>query len=310
MSSTPNLLRPSPLKQGDKVAVVAPASPFDREAMLRGVRRIEGWGYQVQYREDIFSRKRYLAGSDERRFEELFQALNDPAIKAVFAARGGYGSQRLLPMLDAAAPPSQPKILLGYSDLSSLLIYAMQTWNWVTFHGPVVAKDIGDRMENSGEASLLRVLQDPRPLGKISPPSACCLQGGEAEAPLVGGCLSLITCTLGTPYRLATSGKILYLEDVGEILYSLDRMLTHLRLAGVFNGVKGLVFGPLKDAHDEPEVIKAMLQDVLGDLQIPMLFGFPSGHIEDSLTVPFGLKVRLNASEGSVEFLEEALANT
>src|SRR5690606_2006432 len=128
------------------------------------------------------------------------------------------------------------------------------------------------------------------------------------EAPLVGGCLSLITCTLGTPYRLVSAGKILYLEDVGELLYSLDRMLTHLRLAGVFAGVKGIVFGPLKAAHDEPEAIKAMLQDVLGDLQIPILFGFPSGHLDDSLTIPLGLRVRLNAGEGSLEFLEGALA--
>ncbi len=302
------LIKPPPLKAGETVAVIAPSSPFDQEAMLRGVRRIEGWGFKIQYREDIFSRKRYLAGSDERRFEELSQVLHDPEVKAIFVARGGYGSQRLLPMLDSIEPPPQIKIILGYSDLSSLLIYARQRWRWVTFHGPVVAKDIGDRMASAGENSLLQALQDPRPLGKISPESACCLHPGEAVGPLVGGCLSLVTCSMGTPYRLQTEGSILYLEDVGEILYSLDRMLTHLRLAGVFSGVRGIVFGTLKDAHDEPEVIQAMLQDVLGDLQVPILFGFPSGHVDDSLTIPLGLKVRLNATDGWVEFIEGALA--
>lgn len=308
MGPKSELLRPRALKKGDKVAVIAPASPFDREAMLRGVERLEKLGFQVQYREDIFARKRYLAGSDERRLEELNQALDDPEVRALFAARGGYGSQRLLPHLARREPPREAKVLLGYSDLSSLMIFAMQRWNWVTFHGPVVAKDMGDFMGERGEGSLLRTLQDPRPLGPVAPESAFCLREGTVEGPLVGGCLSLITCGLGTPYQLDATGKILYLEDVGEILYSLDRMLTHLRLAGLFQEAKGIIFGPLKDAHDEPEVIQAMLQDVLGDLRIPMLFGFPSGHVEDMLTIPMGLKVKLNASEGVVDFLEGALS--
>jgi muramoyltetrapeptide carboxypeptidase len=225
----------------------------------------------------------------------------------VFVARGGYGSGRLLPFLENWSPPPQAKIILGYSDISSLLIFAQQQWGWVTFHGPVVAKDIGDRLADRGSASLKRTLTDPKPLGCLQIPEMVPLHSGKARGPLVGGCLSLINCTLGTPYQLKTEDCLLYLEDVGELLYSLDRMLTHLRQAGLFKKVRGIVFGPLKDAHDSPEVIQEMLKDVLGDLAIPILFGFPSGHTEDSWTIPLGLPVAMDAGAQSITFEEGAV---
>lgn len=304
-----NLKRPSPLKLGDTIAVVAPASPFDEEALTRGIERIKSWGYKVQHREDLFARKRYLAGDDARRFAELKEALENPKVKAIFVARGGYGSMRLLPLLETLPNDLPPKIVMGYSDFTSILNFIGQRLGWVSFHGPVVAKDIGDNLGELGEQSLQRALSNPAPLGKLKPKGLVSLVPGEATGPLVGGCLSLLHCTLGTPYQLKTQGCVLYLEDVGELLYSLDRMLTHLRLAGVFEEVKGIVIGPLKDAHDSPEVIQEMLLDVLGDLKLPMVFGFPSGHTEDMWTIPLGLPVELNATEASLTFLEEALAD-
>jgi muramoyltetrapeptide carboxypeptidase len=302
-----SLKKPPRLKAGDTIQIIAPASPFDPEAFLRGVARLKEWDFQVRYRDDIFAKKRYLAGGDERRLQELQQALEDPQVNAIFVARGGYGSGRLLPSLGKFHPPQQAKILLGYSDISSLLIFARQQWGWVTFHGPVVAKDIGDRLGEQGAASLQRTLTDPKPLGRLQPKGMVALHAGTAEGSLVGGCLSLIHCGLGTPYQLKTEGCVLYLEDVGELLYSLDRMLTHLRHAGLFRKVRGIIFGPLKDAHDSPEVIQEMLKDVLGDLAVPMLLGFPSGHIEDSWTIPLGLPVTMDAGEGSVTFSEGAV---
>jgi len=307
MSSWFELSKPAPLKPGDTVAIAAPASCFDREAFLLGVEKIKGWGFQVRYREDIFSKKRYLAGEDARRLEELLSYLEDPQVKAIFAARGGYGSLRLLESLNHKPKPTHAKILLGYSDITSLLLFAFQRWGWVTFQGPVVAKDIGGNLKQAGEASLLRVLTDPRPLGELKPKGLQRLYSGKARGRLVGGCLSLLVCSLGTPFQIQSQDGLLYLEDVGEKLYSLDRMLTHLRLAGVFHGVKGIVFGPLKDTHDKEEVIVDMLRDVLGDLQIPMVFGFPCGHTEDSWTLPMGLEVGLNADELSLTFSEGAL---
>ena len=300
-------LKPEPLQPGDTIGVVAPASCFDAEAFQRGVQKLEGLGFNVRYREDIFSKQRYLAGSDPRRFGELKEFLLAPDVKAIFAARGGYGSMRLLPQLEKLSPP-QPKILMGYSDITSLLNFAWQRWGWVTFHGPVVAKDIGDRLAECGERSLLQALTDPKPLGEFKQEGLVGLQPGQARGRLVGGCLSLVVCSLGTPYQIETEGCVLYLEDIGEKLYSLDRMLTHLRQAGILHKAKAIVFGPLKDAHDEPVVVMNLLIDLLGDLKIPILFGFPSGHREDCWTIPVGIEVSVDADRSALTFEEGALA--
>ncbi len=307
----PFFKKPLPLKKGDKIKIIAPASNFDREAFLRGVKKIESWGFQVEYRGDIFEKKFYLAGEVSRRVHELKEALNDSETHAIFVARGGYGTMQLLPALKNFQPKGKPKILLGYSDLTVLLNYLQQSWGWVCFHGPVVAKDISDQLDQESKHSLLRCLTQARPLGSLKPPSLKSLFPGEdlknAEGILVGGCLSLVVCSLGTPYQLKTSGNILYLEDVGERLYEIDRMLTHLRLAGLFEGVKGIVFGPLEDAHHNPEVVEALLKDLLGDMRIPVLLGFPSGHISGSWTIPFGVKTRIETQEPALVFLESAL---
>ena len=304
----PSLKKPRPLKTGDTVAIMAPASCFDKEAFFAGVKKIESRGFKVRYREDIFAKARYLAGDDERRFAELKEYLEDPKVVAIFAARGGYGSMRLLPRLDALPQDLPPKIVIGYSDLTSLLMYFYQRWGWVTFHGPVVAKDISERLQPSRESELFRLLTQATPLGTLAPPEAKTLHPGRAKGILVGGCLSLVVCSLGTPYQLQTDDKILYLEDVGEKLYSLDRMMTHLRLAGLLNKVRGIVFGPLKEAHDDPAVVIAVLKELVADLKVPMLFGFPSGHTENSLTIPLGVEVTLDADQAQLSFEESALA--
>lgn len=303
----PPLKKPPALRPGDTVAIAATASCFDQEAFRQGVKRIESWGYRVRYREDIFSKKRYLAGDDARRFEEFRDYLVDDAVRAVFLARGGYGSMRLLPALDSLPKNLPPKILLGYSDFTSIALLARQRWGWVTFQGPVVAKDIGGNLQDGGERSLLRALTDPRPLGTLRPPHLLPLHPGKASGPLVGGCLSLLVCSLGTPFEIQAQDAILYLEDVGEKLYSLDRMLTHLRLAGVFEKVRGIVFGPLKDAHDKPEVIVDLMREMTADLKMPILFGFPCGHVQDSWTIPMGVRVTLDADNVSLIFEEGAL---
>ncbi len=301
-----SLKKPQALKPGDTVAIAAPASCFDREAFLAGVKKIESWGFKVRFREDVYSKKRYLAGDDARRLEELKEYLSDPEVKAIFTARGGYGSLRLLEGLAKFPRDLPPKILLGYSDFTSIQMFALQNWGWVTFQGPVVARDIGGNLGKAGEESLLRALTQPQPLGKLSPQGMRTLHPGRVQGPLMGGCLSLIVCSLGTPYQLKVKNSILYLEDVGEKLYSLDRMLTHLRLAGLFDGIRGIVFGPLKDAHDEQEVIMDLLKDLLADLKVPIVSGFPCGHTEDSWTLPMGLPITLDADAGFLEFKESA----
>ncbi len=244
-----------------------------------------------------------MGGFDERRSQEFIELFLNPDVAAILTACGGYGAARILPYLDTHK--FSPKILLGYSDFTAINNYFLQRFNWVTFQGPCLAKDF-DTLSQRGIDSLVAALTQTNPLGKISSPEMISVCPGVAEGILVGGCLSLVSRMLGTPYQLNTDGKILFLEDVGEKPYRIDRMLTHLRQAGLFKQLKGLVFGPLKDTHHEVDYLKDMTREWVGDLNIPVLFNFPSGHLSDSLTIPFGVNVKIDANEPSLTFLEAA----
>lgn len=297
------------LKKGSKIAAIAPASPFEKEAFLCGLEKLQALDLEITYRDDIFdSHQVYLAGNTERRFHELKDALLDPEIDACFIARGGFGSAHLLPLLDQIQTYARSKILLGYSDFTSLLNYFIQRHNWVTFHGPCIAKDFSN-LADDGLESLKENLFSTKPLGKKTYSSLLSLtpELPESEGPIVGGCLSILCSSLGTPYQIQTAGKILYLEDINEKAYALDRMLWQLRLSGVLKGVKGFVFGPLQGAHKDELFVKKLLHELLKDLEVPILYGYPSGHQNNSLTLPFGVKTRINNQEASVEFLEAAL---
>jgi len=299
-------IKPKVLKAGDILAIAAPSSSFEKEPFLRGVEKLKSLGFKVMFQEDIFATRRYLAGTDERRSQELIGYLTDPSIKAILTARGGYGAGRILNKLDAAQSQFSPKVLLGYSDFTSILNYFGQMLGWVTFQGPCLAKDF-DQLSPRGLESLVQALTSTKPLGEISAPELITIHPGTAEGILVGGCLSLITCTLGTPYQINTQNKILYLEDVGEKPYSIDRMLLQLRQAGLFDELRGIVFGPLKDTHHDLNYVTDLLKEWVADLPIPIVFNFPSGHVTDSLTIPFGINTRLNATKPSLTFLEGAL---
>jgi muramoyltetrapeptide carboxypeptidase len=301
------MIKPLPLQKGDWIGVAAPASPFDRAEFEKGVKTLEGLGFRVRFREDIFSSYRYLAGSDDRRLAELKEHFADPDVKAVVFARGGYGTLRILPELPLEILRDHPKIVLGYSDMTPLLTHLSQRLSWVVFHGPVVAKGMGDTFRERGKKTLLHCLTRPEPLGEIRTPELVFLKEGRAEAPLVGGCLSLIVATLKTPFELETDGKILFLEDVNEKPYAIDRMLTHLKLAGKFNRVKGVVFGPFQNSGGSTEELKQIVTDLLKDFSGPIAFGFPSGHMEDMMTIPMGVAVELDSQRTTVNFKEGAL---
>ncbi|MCB1213911.1 MAG: LD-carboxypeptidase [Deltaproteobacteria bacterium] len=299
------LHRPPILQKGDAVSIVAPASFFDREIFEEALKQIKSWGFRPKYRQDIFSKQRYLAGSDSRRAEELIQALKDPETKAVFLARGGYGCSRLLPYLDQLEERPPPKIVVGYSDATVLLNYLHQAWSWVTFHGPVLVKDIARTLRSAGKASLFQNLLKNQALGEIKPATLEVLHPGHAQGKLIGGCLSLIAHTVGTPYQLKTQGCILYLEDVDEALYRLDRMLTQLRYAGLFKDLQGIVLGPFKGCHEDPACLKDFLKEQFVDFKGPILWGFPSGHCEDTWTLPLGVEIEIK--NGALFFCKSAL---
>ncbi len=301
------MIKPLPLQKGDTIGIAASASPFDRSELEKGIQTLKNLGFQVKFREDLFSQDRYLAGSDKRRADELMELILDPEVKAIFFARGGYGTVRLMSLLHESEVQSHPKIILGYSDLTTLLTYLYQKFSWIVFHGPVIAKGMGDSFGERGKNSLIRCLTDPSPLGEVHTSEMKYLKEGKAQGQLIGGCLSILLSHLKTPYELDTEGKILFLEDTHEAPYKIDRMLTQLKLAKKLDRVSGIVFGPFEKSGASPEEIEQVILDVLSDFEIPMVFGFPSGHLENMMTIPFGVKVELDHQKGSVCFLEGAL---
>ena len=294
--------QPRGLAPGARVAVIAPASAFDRASFERGLALLAA-RYDVRYRPAIFERHRYLAGSDGRRLEELTEALLDPAIRGVFCARGGYGATRLLTRL-AAIEPAAPKPLVGFSDITALHLW-LQSRGVMSIHGPVLTQ-LG-LLPEATRQRLFQLLESAAPAPALRAGDTCV--PGVAEGPLLGGTLSVVTRLLGTPYLPSLEGAILLLEDVGERPYRLDRMWTHLELAGVFRQVRGIALGSFTNCEEKDADYSAA--DVLRELALatglPCAAGFPVGHGAVNEPVPLGARVRLDASARSLTFLEAAV---
>jgi muramoyltetrapeptide carboxypeptidase len=283
---------------------VAPAGSFDRSSFEAGF-KVLAQRYRAVFDPRIFETERYLAGSDARRLAELTAALADKSIRGIFCARGGYGATRLLPQLSFDS--LSPKPLVGFSDITSLHL-ALHAAGWVTFHGPVVTQ-LGRLSSDSIDRlfQLLESLEPAPPLEGAQP-----LVPGRIEGPLLGGNLSVITRLIGTPYFPSLKGAVLLLEDVGERPYRLDRMWTHLRLAGVFQQVAGIALGDFTNCEEKDAGYTStdVLRSLAEETQLPCAFGFPIGHGEMNAAVPLGVRVRFDATEGRLEFLESATAET
>jgi muramoyltetrapeptide carboxypeptidase len=251
--------------------------------------------------EGIFEREGYLAGDDPRRLAELWAALEEPETAAILCARGGYGTMRLLDRLPTDRIRRARKLLVGFSDVTALHA-AWARAGLRSLHGPMVAT-LGDAREGLVDrfvGALTGGRPAPRPLEPVVP--------GRAEAPLLGGNLAVLASLSGTPYFPPLAGSVLFLEDVGERPYRVDRMLTQLRLAGVFAEVAGVVVGAFTECKPGPDgvTVESVLRDRLGDLRVPVAFGLPAGHVEDNLELPLGAPVELDAVKGELVFLEGA----
>ena len=294
-----SLIRPPALQEGDCIGLATPASPIKTEALHQGVEVLQRLGFRVQYTDRIFASDRYLAGSDADRAAELHDLFANPDIAAIFCCRGGYGSQRLIPHLDPALIMANPKIFLGYSDITSLLLYFYSRCQLVTLHGPAVAGDLFPDMDQAVLGQLKGLLtgdQEAMQLQAPYPESLTVIHPGEAAGRLIGGCLSLFVCSIGTPFQPDLDDMILFLEDRGERFYAIDRMLTYLKLCGAFEGVRGLVFGliePPEVDQNRPYDVVDVITDVLSDLDIPILYGLPAGHCPQSVTLPFGVEAAI-----------------
>jgi muramoyltetrapeptide carboxypeptidase len=275
---------PPPLKPGEVVAVAAPASPVSRTAWEAGVRLLKDWGFQVRCGPEVFDPRGWGADADRalaRRFMEIWL---DPEVKALIGARGGYGSLKLLPYLDLKALKARPQRLVGFSDLTNLLMHLHHRLGLVTFHGPTVAH-LGEITPGARE-NFYNWLTAPRPQS-IAYENLEVLHPGSATGPLAGGNLTTLCHLLGTPFVPRFGGYLLFLEDHNEAHYRLDRMVHHLRLAGVLKGVKGVVLGAFTHCGSREGVLEVMAA-ALAPLKVPVLAGLPVGHQPDNHTLPLG----------------------
>ena len=301
-------IQPPRLKTGDTIAIVAPASTIhQRDGFERGILTLERMGFRVRFDDRIFQSLRYLAGDDASRAEELIKAFEDPAIQGIVALRGGYGCSRLIPHLMERRLRHNPKVFTGFSDLTTLHLFFRRRFGWVTIHGPMAAT-IGN-LAADPESHLFSLWTDPGYCPKLSFQQLESWFSGTAEGSLAGGCLSIVAASIGTPYEIKTEGKILFLEDQGEPPYRLDRMITHLYLAGKLQSAAGLLLGSFADCEPDRGGYTALetLKDILCGLDIPILANFPGGHGTDNWAIPLGAKIRIDADARFIEFLEPAV---
>ena len=316
-----NTVKPKRLRPGMSVGLVTPASnvPEDQE-LHAAMDLVRSLGFSAEPAANLFSRTQYLAGTDQQRADDLNAMFADTDIDAIFCVRGGYGSGRLLRYLDYDMIAANPKVIMGYSDITSILNAIYLRTGLVTFHGPIA----GGNFSNYTYEQYKKVLIEPTQIARIGEPPEfetrpgvvdwknrlTTIVSGVAEGHLVGDNLSLMVTLLGTPFEPQFEGAILFLEDVDEPPYSVDRMLTHLWMAGKLEQVAGIVLGKFTDDGYDSNTfsMEEVLRDRLEPLGIPTLRGAMIGHIEDKTVVPLGVRARLDADAGALTLLESAVS--
>ncbi|RRR96905.1 S66 peptidase family protein [Glycomyces terrestris] len=301
------LRRPRRLVPGDRVAVVSPAGPSPTANLEAGLGVLRSWGLEPVLLPHAAAQGAYLAGGDAERAADFEAAWADPSFAAVIAARGGYGAQRMLDRVDwVRLRGAEPKALVGFSDVTALHEAVALKLGTATIHGPMPAWSAFAADEAMRE-HLRLTLFEPERVQVLAPRFAKPITGGRATGVTVGGTLTLLAAGIGTAeHRESLAGGLLLLEDVGEAPYRLDRALTQLRRAGWFDGIAGVVLGSWVECGPEAEV-RALFEDLLGDLGVPVVWDFCFGHCPNTLTVPLGLKATLDADAGTLAFAEPAL---
>ena len=319
----PEIIKPQRLQSGDTVGLIAPASGVFEPATIReGRETLKSLGYKVKLGKNISKQFGYLAGSDKGRVDDLHRMFKDDKVKAIVAIRGGYGSMRILNLIDYELIKNHPKILLGYSDITALHLAIHAVTGLVTFHGPVAISRFSQYTQKYfyqvvSSSSAIGEIEHPEPVYKLHPTAHFfTIHGGKAHGKLIGGNLTLLTALLGTPFDYDTTNKIVFIEEVGEEPYSIDRMLTQLFLAGKLQSAAGIVIdrcakcGPrdYKPAFINTLSVEEVIKDRLQNLKIPIVFGFSLGHVADKPTLPLGIEVTLDADNRKLIFEEGAVA--
>ncbi len=315
------LLKPERLNFGDTVGIVAPASaPPDPQAIDRAAAALEKFGFRPKLAKNVRARLGFLAGTDRERAEDLMTMFADKKVKAIICLRGGYGASRILDRLDYKIIRRNPKILSGYSDITSLHLALAKKVNLISIHAPMLNGALADpKVPAFTKKSFFRTVMEAIPAGSLrenyTEKTISVLRGGVAEGRLVGGNLSLICASLGTPFAPAFKDKILFFEDVSEKPYRLDRMLTQLWNAGVFSQVAGVAVGVNSQCDDDSENKTGeyrqsgaeVLQERLALVRVPVVTGLPFGHVDLNATIPVGVTARLDAKRGDLIITEAAV---
>ena len=296
--------KPLPLRKGDVIAICAPAGPVDSSRLGRGIARLRKAGFVPEVADGVLASEGYLAGSDEHRARQFDWALALPEGRAVMAARGGYGTTRILPLIDWKRAVRRRKLIVGYSDLTAVLSFLSTRLGVPSLHGPMAAADLALRFDPGALDAFARLAA-----GEVSPrepwgePTER-IRAGAAQGVLAGGCLSVITGLLGTPYEPDFRGAILFLEDVGEPAYRIDRMLTQWVQSGRLSRIAGILVGKMAPTRGETEDrIRRLFHETGKRLGVPVRYGFPAGHDGKNIPLPFGVRARIDA-KGRLFLLE------
>ncbi|MBI3759985.1 MAG: LD-carboxypeptidase [Deltaproteobacteria bacterium] len=301
--------KPPALKHGDTVGVIATSSTVEPAYLERGVGVLTTMGYRVKVSAKALDRAGILAGNDHDRAHELNAFFADPEVKAIFGARGGYGCGRILPLIDFDAIRRTPKIFLGFSDATFLLNAMVECAGIVAFHGPMVAMDFARGLTQRSIDHLAGLLSGETRGFELEAREV--VRPGIGDGELIGGCLSVVVASLGTPFAPKFDGRILFLEDTGEKAYRIDRMLVQLRQAGAFDRVAGIVFGAIRpvegDDRERARIVEFVAEQTAG-LRCPVLFGVEAGHGTENLTLPFGVRARLESTSRRLVIEEAAVS--
>jgi muramoyltetrapeptide carboxypeptidase len=301
------LRKPARLRPGHRIGVLAPAGCVEQDALLRGVQAIRDRGFEVELSSRVLDSKGYLAGDERNRADDLINFFQRSDISAIFCARGGFGSAQLLPYLIQSNFRPAPKIFAGYSDITFLLNWINSRFGMVTFHAPMVAMELARGLSDRTQESFWGLLTGAKSEWQIELGEV--IRTGKAEGEMMGGCLSVLVTTLGTPYEIQTDGKLLFLEDIGERPYRIERMLTHLKMAGKLDHLAGLVFGDFTNCEAEgPRSIVQIIAEMFVQAPYPVLTGMPAGHGSEHITLPFGVKMILDGKNRTLSLVESPVA--
>lgn len=310
------ILKPPALKKGDIIGIAAPASPpRSLEKLNKGIRYLEHLGYRVLVGKHVYRKNGYLAGTDKERASDLNALFADKRVKAIFTVRGGYGSHRILPLLDYAAVKRRPKIFVGYSDVTVLQLALVKMTGLVTFLGPMVASEMYNKLDGKTEEHFWNCLTTTKPPVYVTGPisrSSKTFSPGSAHGRLLGGNLSVLTALLGTPYLPSLKGSLLALEEIDEPPYKIDRMLHHLKLARMFKEVNGIILGDFTGCEasgtkKDSLTLNQVFEDTFRSIGRPVLGGFHFGHVRNPITLPLGIRASLDTSTRALKFLEPAV---